>query len=304
MAKQFSAHEKKLLSIFKPNEIFYYNGEKYIIEFAGKPMPPKGESKTDVFVGVRKLSTNKPLSIKISYKKNNAEFLENKIKAERAKQLLGCDWENILKNSIKNIKNDLLNSKLIYIKGKYPTKPGSITLGWKFEILTVANRKLSGKLIVPKEKTAEIIKDVYSGIHLPDDKKHCFVGKNQIENSGIANTILWGDIKNSFSVQDIIDKLIPIEKFIIDHPNIYFACTGCNYRILEDKCDGKRSLLIYVNWTINKGKLCSEIVFDNPLKYVATDIMDNLKNCLNKLNINSIDDFNSNKILNTTIINQ
>lgn len=302
MAKKFSDAEKKLLSLCKSGEVFEYKGENYIIEFSDKPTVPKGEPKTDVFIGVKNQITGQPLAIKISYKKENAEFLENKIKAERAQQLLGSQWKEILRYSIKNIDDLLEKTPLMYKKKKHPTREGSITLGWKFEILTVANRKLSGKLLISKEKAAHVIRDVYSGTNLPEEKRHAFICGKQIENSGIANNILWGDIKDSDTLSDVIKRLIPVEQFIKDHPNIYFACTGCNYRLLEDKCDGRRPLLIHVNWTIKDGKLNSSLVFDNPLGAVATDVMDKLKICLNELNITSPNDFNDSKIYNSNII--
>ena len=79
---RFGDAERRILSYFsKGTKVIYKNREYEIIE-AGKPTCPYGEPKTDIYVLVENdFGTEE---IKISYKKENADFLENKTNAERA----------------------------------------------------------------------------------------------------------------------------------------------------------------------------------------------------------------------------
>lgn len=55
----------------------------------------KGEPKTDIYV-LAKDEKDITREFKISYKKPNADFLENKTSAERAELLFGSHWKNIV----------------------------------------------------------------------------------------------------------------------------------------------------------------------------------------------------------------
>ena len=92
MPIDFSKREHAILSLFKKNEQFIYNNKRYTILFSAKPTCPSGEPKTDIYVSAV-ADTKEKTEFKISFKKENADFLENKIKAERAEQILGENWK-------------------------------------------------------------------------------------------------------------------------------------------------------------------------------------------------------------------
>ena len=74
MSKEFSNDEHRILNLFKINNSFSFNNNKYTILNSGKPVCANGEPKTDIYVlaesGIDKIE------IKISFKKKNADFLE------------------------------------------------------------------------------------------------------------------------------------------------------------------------------------------------------------------------------------
>ena len=57
------------------------------------------------------------VEIKISYKKENADFIENKMSAERAEQLFGEDWIDIIEHSTTAIQDKFYERMLIYKNG-------------------------------------------------------------------------------------------------------------------------------------------------------------------------------------------
>ena len=100
--KVFGEAEKRILSYFqRGNKVIYKEQEFTIIE-ADKPTCLQGEPKTDVYVLLQ--NDEKVEEIKISYKKENADFLENKTNAERAQQIFGANWNVIIEESTLTLK--------------------------------------------------------------------------------------------------------------------------------------------------------------------------------------------------------
>lgn len=280
----FGDSERRILGYFeKKNEIFY-NGKIVQILESGKPTCAQGEPKTDIYVLVS--DGNKREEIKISYKKENADFLENKINAERAKQLFGLNWREVIKKSTIKIRDRFEKHKRIYKKKVRRTEKGAITLGWKFELLNKPGGDLSGRMELDKQQ----VYDVYAGINLSNDKKDASVNGKIIKNSGVANYILISDSVNS--AQNVINQMESLRDYIEKHPHIYFACKALNYRTYKEKYDGNRPLAVQIDWRIEGGKLCSDIVFDCPLEMNGAAVKEKLVACLKNLSISTIDDIN------------
>ena len=147
MPLDFSNTERYIKNFFKKDETFILDNTIYKVILSGKPTCSYGEPKTDIFILAADVTNNsKQIQIKISFKKSNADFLENKISAERAQQILGPNWSNIIKQSTLKLKDKFCNRKLIFKEQEGRTRAGSITLGWKFELVNKNNGELSGKL--------------------------------------------------------------------------------------------------------------------------------------------------------------
>lgn len=212
----FGDAERRILAFMTEGTEFVFQDKKYKVIFSGKPTCHKGEPKTDIYILAK--SEHDKTEIKISYKKENADFIENKMSAERAEQLFGTDWEGIIEQSTTAIRDRFEERMLIY-KNKYKrTEKGAITLGWKFELLNKNSGDLSGKMLLTEEQVI----DVYAGSNLSEDKRNAMVCGQVIEDSGIANYILMDE--DVHSAQDVIDKMIPITEYVKLHRDIYFAC--------------------------------------------------------------------------------
>jgi hypothetical protein len=282
----FGEAERRILSYFVIGTNILYKGKEYTIVEADKPRCSNGEPKTDIFVRLHHGDIYE--DIKISYKKENADFLENKTNAERAENLLGSNWRKIIQNSTATIQDQFRSRALIYKEKFRKTEKGSMTLGWKFELLNKSSGDLSGRL----ELSEEQVYDVYAGTNLTDDKKNAIVHGKKIQNSGIANYIL--NVDHISSAQEAIDKMIPISEYIHTNPHIYFACKALNYRTFKSKYDGNRPLAVQVNWVVNDGKLDGNLVFDSPLEMNGTEMATRLIHCLNLLGIHNTDDIDEN----------
>lgn len=280
----FGNAEKRILSFMTEGTEFVFQEKKYKIVLSGKPTCRNGEPKTDIYILAE--STSDRIEIKISYKKNNADFIENKMSAERAKQLFGENWVNIIEQSTTAISERFEERMLIY-KNKFKrTEKGAITLGWKFELLNKKSGDLSGKM----QLTEKQVIDVYAGNNLAYDKRNAMVAGRIIENSGVANYILIDE--DVYSAQDVIDKMVLIQDYVMIHPDIYFACKALNYRTYTKKWDGDRPLSVQVNWNSEENKLVPKLAYNKPLSVKGNEMASRLLYYMNLLNIETTDDIN------------
>lgn len=282
----FGDAERRILAFMAEGTKFVFQGKNYKVTLSGKPTCHKGEPKTDIYISAK--SASDEIEIKISYKKENADFIENKMSAERAEQLFGEDWADIIEQSTTAIREKFDERILIY-KNKFKrTEKGAITLGWKFELLNKNSGELSGKMLLTEEQVI----DVYAGGNLADDKRNAMVAGKIIENSGVANYILMDE--DVHSAQDVIDKMVPIKEYVMMHPDIYFACKALNYRTFAEKWDGDRPLSVQVNWYAKDNKLVPELVYNKPLIVKGNEMADRLLFYMKKINIKTTDDIDEN----------
>lgn len=281
----FGDAERRILALMVEGTKFVFREKNYKVILSGKPTCHKGEPKTDIYILAE--SAFDKVEIKISYKKENADFIENKMSAERAEQLLGEDWANIIEQSTTAISSRFEERMLIYKNKFRRTEKGAITLGWKFELLNKNSGDLSGKMLLTEEQVI----DVYAGGNLSEDKRNALVAGQVIENSGVANYILMEE--NVHSAQDVIDKMLPIREYVKMHPDIYFACKALNYRTFAEKWDGDRPLSVQVYWNAEENKLVPELVYDKPLTIKGNEVANRLLRYMKKLNIKTTDDIDA-----------
>ncbi|ATG15962.1 hypothetical protein GKR56_06935 [Providencia alcalifaciens] len=272
----FSQTEKNLINLINSTSQFTWNNCIYDVIKASKPATSRGECKTDVFI--KTLQGN----FKISIKQSNADFLENKISYERAKQIFGDDTDSILRSSIGTIEQSFQNHPLICFKKMGRTEEKTILLGWKFELLNKKGGDKSGVLQLTDEQKL----NVYSGHLLSSDKRNASVDGQVIADSGVADYILEIDEVSGHDLQFYINKLKPIWDFSRQQ-TIYFACKALNYRSLVDKWDGDRPLAVYVDWYLHQGELKSSICYDQPLQVKGNVVGNRVREILNELNITS-----------------
>ncbi|MTC26511.1 hypothetical protein [Providencia alcalifaciens] len=272
----FSQTEKNLINLINSTSQFTWNNCIYDVIKASKPTTSRGECKTDVFI--KTLQGN----FKISIKQSNADFLENKISYERAKQIFGDDTDSILRSSIGTIEQSFQNHPLICFKKMGRTEEKTILLGWKFELLNKKGGDKSGVLQLTDEQKL----NVYSGHLLSSDKRNASVDGQVIADSGVADYILEIDEVSGHDLQFYINKLKPIWDFSRQQ-TIYFACKALNYRSLVDKWDGDRPLAVYVDWYLHQGELKSSICYDQPLQVKGNVVGNRVREILNELNITS-----------------
>jgi hypothetical protein len=300
MKMQFSQTEKELVKLFKEskesNELISFQGKYYYIREVDKPTVPKGEPKTDIYLYMEESENRVYKEIKISVKQNNADFLENKMKAERAAELFGKKWQDIIRSSILKLKDKFENRTLIYRQCEKRTKEGAITLGWKFELLNKIGGELSGEIEVSAY-------EVYSGSCLEEDKRNAFINGRKVMNSGVADYLLFCDIDSYFNnTEEVLNNLLPLKLYVEKNPKIYFACKALNLRTKEKnaqgtyKWDGDRPLSVYINWEIQDSQLSATIKYDAPLQIKGNKVAKKLIEALNKLNFQDISDLKDNNV--------
>lgn len=302
---QFSETERNIISIARTDNNFTYKGVLYTIDKVDKPSCSSGEPKTDVYISVKD-NDNNVKEFKISIKQSNADFLENKMSDERAKQLFGDNWKNLIISMTTDLRNEFENKKLIFKERYKKTEKGVFTLGWKFELLNKCGGELS------KELSSDLLYETYTGNSLNEDKKNAIVNGIRVNNSGIANFILEVDTERPFNnIQDVINNLKTVEEYISTNNRVFFACKALNLRTKANgqngtfKFDGDRPLSVYVDWSVNpNNKLVGNLNFNNPLITRGNSVAENLRNCFNKLNIVSTDDITNVNLIDYSIVNE
>lgn len=290
MPKTFSAAEHYILSLFQPGTKFVLNDTIYTVYISGKPTCARGEPKTDIYVSAQD-DTNNQIELKVSFKQSNANFLENKTNSERAEQLLGAYWSDIITNATIQLRGSFLSRPLVFKRAYGHTDAGAITLGWKFELLNVLSGQLSGDMNLSREQ----VLNVYSGFNLSDDKLHARVNGVTIPYSGCANCILFEDQPIS-SAQEAVNCLISIDDYVDANPGVYFACKALNYRSFESRYDGDRPLSVFVDWSVQNNKLHPELIFDRPLEVCGDEACEHLIDAMNYLGIRNANDIDSHNI--------
>ena len=111
-AQKFSDTEHQIIDYISSLRNFEYRGQSYSVESVGKPTISKGEPKTDIYFCLVD-RFQKKTEYKISLKMDNADFLENKIRLERAKEILGQDAHSIIYQSCLAIRDEFLNSEIV-----------------------------------------------------------------------------------------------------------------------------------------------------------------------------------------------
>lgn len=264
--KNYRKLEDHVIDTFAAQRIFTYHQKVYEVLVADKPRPQGGggECKTDVFVRAKEQATGQIIDFKISVKSESSqEFQQNKVSAQTAEDFFGNDWENIVIASTKSLEDKFKDRTLLYASGKNPTKPNSMTVGWKLEIAS-KQRKLSVKVPLTDE---EIRSYVYRGTNQIDAKKDSVVNNEVISGSGIADYMLVTEIEKINSVDDVMEQMIPIEQYPVN--DTYLIFTANNYRTDVKQADGPRPLAVRIEWQCKDGKLIPEFCFDAPLKYTG-----------------------------------
>ncbi|MGL5124751.1 MAG: hypothetical protein ACRC6U_02030 [Fusobacteriaceae bacterium] len=277
----FSNTEKHILELFKNEKKITLESGDYNIITVGKPFPSdgKGEAKTDAYIKLENHEGNVK-ELKISIKQKNADFLENKISLERAQGIFGKDASNIIRESLEKIKDEF-NYPLVYVSKSKKTEAGSLTIGWKFELMNKLSGKKSSEILLSDKQKL----DVYSGSNLSCEKKNCKLEGEIIKNSGVANFVLEVDPSNlPTTSKEVFDSLESVEKYVKDK-KFYFSFKAVNYRTSKSKWDGNRPLAVYVDWTSENNIISSKIVTETPLEVKANEIGNKIKKILDELNI-------------------
>ena len=282
--------EDHVIDTFREQRLFAYQQKIYEVMFAEKPRPQGsgGECKTDVFVRAKEQDSSDVIDLKISVKSEETqEFQQNKVSAQIAEDFFGNDWEEIVMESTKSIEDRFKDRILLYASGKHPTKPNSMTVGWKLEIATKA-RDLSVKIPLNNDEVREY---VYRGTNQPNTKKNSIVNYEVVNESGVADYMLVTEISKISNVEDILTQMVPIEKYPVS--DTYLIFTANNYRTDVKKADGKRPLAVRVEWNCIGGKLIPELHFDEPLQYTGEQDMVPLAvaalKALGKQNVDELD---------------
>lgn len=270
--------ENHINSLFPVGESFIHDGERWSVSLSGKPKVASlkekrygGEGKTDVYI----LAVNDagiPSEIKISVKKANADFVENKISAVRAQNLFGDKWEEILEPFLNDFADRLMNEddyNPIEVNRKGER---TIRIGYRLDIMM----RKSGNLCVRGNFSRDTVREVWSGENLEPNKRDSYVQGTRIADSGIANNILVGDIKDYPDAQSVIDNMQSIDDYLDSgHGDLWLTIRAVNLRDVG-KFDKARPLAIKYQYWIEDGVIIYSVDHSDPLIVNSTQHRDTI----------------------------
>ena len=279
MGKDFSEAEKKLRKLIS-NSKFIFEGQSYQ---AGKADKPKvqgsgGETKTDAYF-IAKNHRGNEKEFKISYKKENFSFLENKLTKKNALDLYGPGWSDIIREQISGLEKEFSKRILFYEEKKGRVYPGSICLGWRNEI-AIHPRTLC---VIPKQDIAE---RVLSNKNRRSKLRDGTVGGKIIPGSGVPNYFIKMKLEGIKSVNDIFENLKSIED-VVEGLDLYSVFIAHNYDPINDKQHGgdSRSLAVSVDWKTVNGKIEADLIFDKQLEINSNDQADKIKEIIQSVGL-------------------
>lgn len=230
-----SPDEQKVRDIIKKEGHFKWQGDDYKVDFCEKPSVKSGEPKTDTFVRATNEKTNKKIDIKISTKKKNFGYVQNHPRQETLKEFYAGNHEKIIKKHVGSLKENLQKTPIIYFDSYGNVEKGSITLGWRYEILeeSAKNNNKTRSLGVKIEK--DVAKLAWYGEGNSSDYLDAQVNGKVIVKSGMPDWILIADAEDIITSENIFSNLKDIKEYAEKHSNLDATLQAHNYRMHRKK---------------------------------------------------------------------
>ncbi len=268
-------HVRKIID----NGKFTFENEEYVVIQNSKP---SHETKTDFYILAKKSTNEETREFKISYKKPDFSFVENKVKPHRISFIYQGNWKKILLNQMNQIKSKFNDQTLIDFSNQ------TIKLGWRYEI-EQSNAPGIGNRTLSQEIKENISSQVLWGKGCSDVMRDALVDGKQIQNSGIPDYILIKSPKKIKVPNDVFSDLVDIKEYANANKKMRAGFITQNYRWNDEsswKTEGfSRSFTAWVKWSVKNKKLIGKIILDKPFEKTAGDVIENLNNCFDQMDI-------------------
>lgn len=246
-------NEKYVAESFVIGSNFEMEGKVWTIMNSGKPRTQggSGEPKTDTYVAIK--SENETREYKISIKRSDYNFVENKLSMKRLAEIMGEDTAkkvieegiaNLVKNNAESLYEDMVvKENVVRAKGEEPTT--RFKLGWRLDMTNKENGKRSFLFPLTNKQKKEML----TGECLEGRKRNAVVNGVVIKDSGVANYLLEMDLECVVNPIDIIEKCVPITEDFVKENNfeIYGTIKAVNY-FTNGKYEHARPLVMYVDY--------------------------------------------------------
>lgn len=284
-------HEQRIIDVLSSDTIIFdsYDQEEYHLVEVGKPFTPGGgECKTDVYALYENMDNpDIKMELKISAKKQNAEFLANKLTSSTASAIFGRDWVEKINNlSIRLMEDEYVQ---IYQESNRKGEQGIFTLGYRLDLMNTRSGILSSPAITTYEEKLCVLsgRDEYGSL-MSEEKTNPFVNGRQVMGAGIAD-YMFCDNDYPTSAQEIYDGLVPVEDYAYQMGDIYCALKAVNYRMSSNKADS-RWFAVSIAWNVDEnGILYGYYNTESPLCISTADTKRELVDLLSSCGICSPD---------------
>lgn len=265
---EYFEKENSVLNLFEKGSVVTFGGRDFEVKVADKPFAQKGgEPKTDVYIILEDRMSGEKEEIKISYKSENYQFLENKMDKNRFEAIFTPDEQSLIHSLLPL--NKKVNQKVEIDEKDLLNEETKMTLGYRLDLMA---SDASGYMpIAVSEATME---EILSGAKLDDSKRNGTIHGEVVENSGAANFVLVGDKFNS--AEEALAAMVPIKKYVKDSSKRIIGLAPKAVNLIPHRAkdfggdkpkpwDGNRPLVISLEWTRRNGKFIGKPKSGAPL---------------------------------------
>lgn len=268
---QYAKSEEKIVELFSEGAKFRYKDRNFTSITVGKPVVAngRGEGKTDIYIKAKD-EMGQEEEIKISFKQKNADSYENWVSAERAQDIFGSGWKKVFWQSLVENQDNFKSSYKDAQRISLENGSNAAVLGYAVDIRS-KSRALSTQLTLTNQQK----KEIFSGATLPENKRNCMVGKERIDDSGVATHML---VANSIKTpQEAIDKMVSMDEYVKNHKGeLYLSYKAVNARKIKGWDASSRPLAVSIErFKDNDGSIKRRFKFDNPLGYSSKESLEN-----------------------------
>lgn len=266
---QYFEKENDVLGLFKEGSVVEFAGRSFVVKTSDKPFAQsnKGEPKTDVYILLEDRMSGESKEIKISYKSENYQFLENKMNKDRFEAIFNTEEREIITALLPV--NERVDRKFEIAESDLLNEETRMTLGYRLDIMAA---DASGYMPIPVSE--ETMAEILSGGKLDESKRNGVIHGEVVKNSGVAEFILVGD--KFESATEALSKMVPIKDYVKDPATRIIGLAPKAVNLIPSKAkdfggdkikpwDGNRPLAIAIKWEKKNGKFIGSPDTTKPL---------------------------------------
>lgn len=254
--------EDQILKLFPAGSIVEFEGRSHSVLESDKPSSQngQGEAKTDVYILLKDRMSGETNEVKLTYKSESYQFLENKMSGNRFSSIFSEKEQKEILTLLP--KNERVNREFEIETSDLLNSDSKLTLGYRLDIMS---SDAAGYMAINVSR--ETMSEIIAGHKIDEEKRNGIINGNVVEDSGIATHILIGeDFENA---DEVLSKIVSISDYVDKDENRAIALAPKAVNMIPSRAkifggdktkpwDGNRPLAVSMQWTREGTKLVAK----------------------------------------------